>query len=353
MLLPGPEAQQLVTYIGWKLHGVKGAAVAGALFVLPSAILLWALSVIYVTTGNSPLASGFFSGLQPVVVAIVAMAAMRMARRSLPTRAARIVAAAAFFLLLLRHAPFPVVLLASGACGLSAPKWFSPGRIPETKVRLPVAPQVRAAVIALVLWCLPVLMLVVFERGIFARLAVFFSATSLLTFGGAYAILPYVAQSAVAFGWLTAPEMLSGLALAEATPGPLIIVLQFYGFVTAWHQPGALPPLAAATLGAAVVTWATFLPSFAWIFLGAPYIEPLRRSARVSGGLAAISACVAGIVASLAFWLAAQVFFPEHGRLDWFAVVVFVAVLAFHRVGILPLIFLGGAAGILHQMAGG
>ncbi len=353
MLLPGPEAQQLVTYIGWKLHGAKGGAVAGTLFVLPSALLLWGLSIIYVTNGSSPLTAGFFSGLQPVVVAVVALAAFRMARRSLPTVAARIAASSAFLLLLFRLAPFPLVLLLSGAAGLWCPRWFLTADEPPAAPPAPARSPVGAGLVSLALWLLPVALLAFFERGIFARLAVFFSATSLLTFGGAYAILPFVAQHAVASGWMTNSEMLAGLGLAEATPGPLIIVLQFYGFVTAWHENGGLPPLAAATLGGAIATWVTFLPSFVWIFFGAPYIEMMRRKRRLSGALAAISACVAGIVTSLAVWLAIQVFFSAPVRPDWFTVALCFLTLAFHRAGILPLVLFGGAAGILRQIVAG
>lgn len=353
MLLPGPEAQQLVTYIGWKLHGARGGAVAGTLFVLPSAILLWVLSIIYVTSGSSPLTASFFSGLQPVVVAVVAMAAFRMARRSLSTVAARLTAASAFILILLQLAPFPTVLLASCTVGVLFPNGFFEGADPDIGPPVRARSSAGAGLLSLALWLLPVALLAVFERGIFARLAMFFSATSLLTFGGAYAILPLVAQHAVASGWMTPSEMLAGLGLAEATPGPLIIVLQFYGFITAWHEPGGLPPLLAATLGGAIATWVTFLPSFVWIFFGAPYIEIMRRNLRLAGGLAAISACVAGIVASLAVWLASQVFLSAPFRPDWFAVALFLMALAFHRGGILPIVLMGGFAGILRQLVAG
>lgn len=353
MLLPGPEAQQLATYIGWKLHGIRGALLSGSLFVLPSALLLWVLSVLYVSGGETTAVQGLFSGLQPVVVALIATAAWRTSRRSLRTRPAIITAAAAFLLITFWHVPFPFILLSAAAAGLIRPAAFgireAAGRTLETPAR---SPQ-RAGLIALALWLVPVGLLAVWPGGLLAKLAVFFSTTSVLTFGGAYAILPYVAQVAVQSGWLTAAEMLDGLALSETTPGPLIIVLQFVGFLAAHHQPGDLPPLAAATIGAAIATWTTFVPSFAWVFLGAPYIERMRQNLRLSGGLAAVSACVAGIIASLAVWFGTHVLFP--GGLsspDLFATALFLAALAAHRAGVLPLVVFGALAGLARQWLG-
>jgi len=349
MLLPGPEAQQLATYIGWRMYGAMGGVVSGILFVLPSAILLWVLSLLYVLGGNVPAVAGFFDGLQPVIVALILMAAIRMGRRSLTSPAPLCTAVASFALLAIWHVPFPVVLLGSLAAGLMVPHWFGSGKSNILEAS-ELGGRSWAGWIALALWVVPLVLLALFERGIFTKLAIFFSTTSLLTFGGAYAILPYVAQASVANGWLSAPEMLDGLGLSEATPGPLIIVLQFVGFVAAFHQPGGLSPVVAATAGALVATWMTFVPSFVWIFFGGPHIERMLANPRLSAGLAAVSASVVGIVASLAIWFAGHVFVAESWSINWFAVVVFFLALAGRRLGAVPLVLLGGLAGILRQI---
>lgn len=350
MLLPGPEAQQLATYIGWRLFGPFGGVLAGGLFVLPSALLLWVLSILYVSGGDTAVTAALFAGIQPVVVALIALAAWRIARRSLTTRTGVILALGSFLFLTLWKVPFPLVLLACGAVGLFRPDWLdvrtSDNSGPEEK-----APDsLRAGWTALILWLVPVALLVVFERGLLAELAVFFSTTSVLTFGGAYAILPYVAQVSVEQQWMTPAQMVDGVGLAEATPGPLIIVLQFVGFLAPYQNPGAMAPIVAGTLGALIATWTTFVPSFVWIFFAAPHVERLRRNLRLSGGLAAISACVAGIVASLAVWFGAHVFFPSGPVPDLFAIALFVAVFPAQRLGVLPLIALGALAGLARQV---
>lgn len=350
MLLPGPEAQQLATYIGWMLHGAVGGALAGAFFVLPSALLLWGLSVAYVCHGASPYPAAFLSGLLPVVAAIVGIAALRIARRSLRTRAAGLVAAAAFAIPIAANIPVPVLLVLALAGGYLVPEWFLDSTRPAPAGREFPHKTGRAALIALMLWLIPVLLLLTFERGLLARLAVFFSSTALLTFGGAYVILPFVAQHSVASGWISSSAMLDGLGLAEATPGPLIIVLQFVGFVAGWNQHGGFSPLAFATLGAAVATWTTFLPSFVWIYFAAPYVEKMLRSRRLAGALGGVTACASGVIAGLALWIAWHAFLPAPGRTDWFAVALFLAALAAQRFGVLPMIVLGGIAGVLRQV---
>lgn len=352
MLLPGPEAQQLATYIGWMLHGAKGGALAGALFVLPSALLLWALSVCYVYFGASPYPAAFLSGLLPVVAALVAIAASRVARRSLKTPAGICIAAAAFVLPALWKTPIPLLLVAALIAGYVAPGCFSLSGESAPAVRGFPHKTGRAALIALLLWLVPVALLLIFERGLLAQLAVFFSSTALFTFGGAYVILPYVAQHSVASGWITPAAMLDGLGLAEATPGPLIIVLQFVGFLAAWNQHGGFSALVFATLGAAVATWTTFLPSFVWIFFWAPHIEKMLANRRLAGALGGVTASAAGIIAGLALWIAWHAFLPAPGRTDWFAVAVFLAALATHRAGVLPMILLGGLAGVIRSLAG-
>ena len=352
MLLPGPEAQQLATYIGWMLHGAKGGAIAGALFVLPSALLLWVLSVGYVYCGASPYPAAFLKGLLPVVAALVAIAAFRIARRSLKTPAGIGIAAAAFLLPTLWNIPVPLLLVAALIAGYAAPGWFSLSGGPTPAARNFPHKTGRAALIALLLWLAPVALLLIFERGLLAQLAIFFSSTSLLTFGGAYVILPFVAQHSVASGWITPAAMLDGLGLAEATPGPLIIVLQFVGFLAAWNQHGGFPPLVFATLGAAVATWTTFLPSFVWIFFWAPHVEKMLANRRLSGALGGVTASASGIIAGLALWIAWHAFLPSPGRTDWFAVAVFLAALAAHRAGVLPMILLGGLAGVIRSLGG-
>lgn len=346
MLLPGPEAQQLATYIGWTLHGAVGGTLAGALFVLPSALLLWGLGIVYVLYGASPYPAAFLSGLLPVVAALVGMAALRMARRSLKTPKGIVFAVAALVLPPVLKIPYPLFLVAALAGGYVFPGWFaSSGETPVFAHKV-FHKTWRAAAAALFLWLAPVAFLLIFERGLLSQLAVFFSTTALFTFGGAYVILPFVSQHAVASGWIGASAMLDGLGLAEATPGPLIIVLQFIGFLAAWNAHGSLPPLLFATFGAAIATWVTFLPSFVWIFLGAPYVEKMLANRRLSGALGGVSSCAVGIIAGLAFWIAWHAFLSPSGRPDWFAMAVFAVALASHRAGVVPLILMGGIFGI-------
>ena len=335
MLLPGPEAQQLATYLGWVLHKTPGGLAAGTLFVLPSALLLWGLSWAYVAFGSQPWMEGFLYGLKPAVLAIVAASVWRIGSRALKTRLLWCVAGAAFAALWLLNAPFPWVLASAGLAGLLG-SWIRPSALvrnaPAPAPSEAGAPSVhpapslwkaaRLAAVWLTVWWAPVLLAgALLGRGhaVFAQ-GVFFSKAAMLTFGGAYAVLPYVAQQAVAqFHWLTAPQMLDGLGLAETTPGPLLIVLQFVGFLGGWNQPGALPPLLAATLGAFLSTWCTFAPSFLWIFLGAPYLEGLRSHRRLNCGLSAIMAAVVGLILNLAVWLGLQVLLRGNARPDWFA----------------------------------
>ena len=340
MLLPGPEAQQLATYLGWVLHKTPGGLAAGILFVLPSALLLWGLSWAYVVFGSRPGMEGFLYGLKPAVLAIVAASVWRIGSRALQSRLLWCVAGAAFAALWLLKVPFPWILAGAGLAGFLE-SWFRPTSwvrdapvekapspaLSETSASHPhPAPSAwgaaRLAAVWLTVWWAPVLLAgVLLGRGhtVFAQ-GVFFSKAAMLTFGGAYAVLPYVAQQAVEqFHWLAAPQMLDGLGLAETTPGPLLIVLQFVGFLGGWNQPGSLPPLLAATLGAFLSTWSTFAPSFLWIFLGAPYLEGLRSHPRLNRVLSAITAAVVGLILNLAVWLGLQVLLPEKGRPDWFA----------------------------------
>jgi chromate transporter len=322
MLLPGPEAHQLAIYIGWLLNGAPGAVAAGILFLLPAFGLIVGLSWIYVVHGDVSWVSGIFVGLAWGVVGIVAAALVRIGTRALTTPAMPAIALAAFTALFAVGVPFPVVVLGAGTLGLlvgerltdrarfdrASPLAF--GR-PDVQPSLRRAVRVLAVGIAVWLGPLALIALAAGTDGVIADEAVFFSLMALVTFGGAYAVLAYVNQAAVLrFGWLTSGEMAVGLSLAETTPGPLIMVVVFVGFVAAYRNPGSIGPLSAGLLGSVVTAWATFVPSFLWIFLGAPSIERLRGN-RLSAALAAITAAVVGVIANLALVFAIGVLFDE------------------------------------------
>jgi chromate transporter len=330
MLLPGPEATQLATYCGWLLHGTAGGVVAGTLFILPSALLLWGLSLTYVVYGNAAWLTAVFAGIKPAVIAIVALAVWRIGRRALKTPSLWLIAAGAFSALFFFHAPFPAVIAVAAAVGLmlkSTPsKQDATPSVAITTAHGPghnaIVSLLRILACCLVLWWTPVIVagLWLGWNSTLPQQGLFFSKAALVTFGGAYAVLPYVGQQAVEhFGWLSTPQMLDGLGLAETTPGPLIMVLQFVGFVGAWQHPGALGPLAAATLGAAMTTWVTFVPSFLFIFAGAPYIERLRTVDWLSRSLTAVTAAVVGVILNLAVWFGLHVISPRPGDIDWFS----------------------------------
>jgi chromate transporter len=288
MLLPGPEAQQLAIYIGWSLHGTWGGVVAGGLFVLPASLILWLLSWLYVSAGDIDWIKAIFYGLQPAVVAIVAVAILRIGKKALRNAFSWLVAALAFVAIFFIKMPFGLIILAAAILGLVArplfPSLFSTTNHAspssrhsreQDQARTP-GRMLRIAVVCLALWVAPILLLGI-TRGwndILVQEGMFFSKAALITFGGAYAVLPYVAQQAVEqYHWLNTSQMMAGLALAETTPGPLIMVLQFVGFIGAWQNPGGLPPLLAATLGAAITTWSTFLPCFLFILVFGPLVD--------------------------------------------------------------------------------
>lgn len=334
MLLPGPEAQQLATYLGWLMHGIPGGLVAGGLFVLPGWLALQALSMVYVLWHQVPLVDALFWGVQAAVLAVIAEAVDRVSKRVLKNGSMRLLAVLAFVAITALRIPFPLVVLGAGLTGLLggrlAPARFMVLRGKETDTEAAglldaaldadALPHVRAsipralaiAVIGLTLWLAPVAALR-FARGpddVYARLAAFFSGAAVVTFGGAYSVLAYVAQQAVqVHHWLTPDQMTHGLALAESTPGPLIQVVQFVGFLAAAGQPGSLPPLVAGTLGGLLVTWVTYAPSFLWVLLGGPWVERLRGIPTLTAALSAITAAVVGVIASLGVWLAAHVLF--------------------------------------------
>jgi chromate transporter len=375
MLLPGPEAQQLATYIGWLLHKTWGGIVAGALFVLPSALILWVLSYVYVVYGNVPAVAAIFSGLQPAVLAIVAAAVLRIGSKALKNDIMWAIAGAAFAAIFFLEVPFPFIMITAALIGLIGGKWrrdkflvikghggsaaasvLDDDSAIAEHTRPSLGRAARVLAVCGVLWWAPVLALGAWLGASHAlfREGLFFSKAAMVTFGGAYAVLPYVSQQAVlSHGWLTMPQMMDGIGLAETTPGPLIIVLQFVGFLGGWNQPGALSPLTSATIGAAITTWTTFVPCFLWIFLGAPHIEQLRGNERLSSALSAVTAAVVGVILNLAVWFAMHVLFPGAGVVNWFAVVV--SIVAFigmtrWKWDVIPVVIGAGALGLIWKL---
>ena len=392
MLLPGPEAQQLATYIGWLMHRTRGGIMAGGLFILPGVVALVALSIVYAEWGQNGYVAAAFFGLKAAVLAIVVEAVIRIGRRSLKSRPMQMLAAMAFVAIFFFAAPFPVIIIAAGLIGFFGARAGYPaftGGIGHGKAAEPdsesllgeavpyharpsAARALRIAAFWLTLWLLPVIAVAVVAGtgNVFTSIAVFFSKMALVTFGGAYAVLAYVAQQAVsAYHWVTPGEMLDGLGMAETTPGPLIMVLQFVGFMAAFRSPGVFSPLIAGALGGLLATWVTFTPCFLWIFAGAPYIEQLRGNKSLSGALSAITAAVVGVVLNLAVWFSIHTMFrvtqhfaklgisvdaPNPASLDvWSLALALCAALAIFRfkVGMIPVLAASCAAGIvLHAL---
>ncbi len=392
MVLPGPEAQQLATYVGWLMHGVRGGVFAGSLFVIPGFIAMLALSVMYAVFGQVTWVSGLLFGIQAAVVAIVVEAVIRIGRRTLRSTALRIIAGSSFLAIFVLNIPFPLIILVAGLfgwfAGRSRPHWFPLGRhgretdedgpkalLPDDEhiTRTASRSALRAAGIALVLWMIPVIGLVVLlgTSSIFTQEALLFSKAAVVTFGGAYAVLGYVAQQAVdRYGWITPNDMITGLGLAETTPGPLIMVVQFVGFLAAYNNPGSLPPLLAGFLGSVITVWVTFVPCFLFIFLGAPWVERLRDNRALSHALTAIGAAVAGVVLNLAVWFALHTMFgtvtdetvgpfhlsvPEWSSIQYasIAISLVAAVLVFRfKVGTLKVLAVSAALGTAVALLG-
>ena len=338
MLLPGPEAQQLAIYVGWLLNGTAGGLIAGTLFVLPGAIALLALSALYVGAGSTALVTGLFAGLAPAVIAIVIQAVHRVGKRALHHPVLVVTAIASFLALTVFKVPFPIVIIVAGLLGwligLRLPAFaHSRGHGGATDGPEPLisddalhhdAPStsrsLKILVLGLALWFAPVaLAAIVFTRdSVFVDQGLFFSGAAVVTFGGAYAVLSYVAHQAVnVYGWLAPGEMVRGLALAETTPGPLIMVVQFVAFVGAYRNPGSLDPWVAAVLASLLVTWVTFVPCFLFIFLGAPYVERLRNNHHLTAALTGITAAVVGVIANLAVFFALHNLFDRSRVLTW------------------------------------
>ena len=377
VLLPGPEAQQLATYLGWLMHGVRGGLLAGGLFVVPGAIVMLVLSAVYATLGDVPLIGALFFGLKCAVLVLVIEALLRIGRRALRGRAAWALAAAAFVALFVFGVPFPAVVLGAGLVGWLAPAAFSsaahgadaadtPALIDAVLAADPGRPgrlaagARRAGLVALVAWLTPVAVLGA-VGGRYSEIALFFSKMAVVTLGGAYAVLAYVAQDAVQYGWLTPADMLAGLGLAETTPGPLILVLQFVGFLAGFRAPGGLTGLWGGLAGSVLTLWVTFVPCFAFVFLGAPVMERLQQNRALAGALAAVTAAVVGVIGNLSVWFGLRVLFrstvpvmgvelPVLSSLDpaALAIAALAALYVFRwRLGVLRTLALAAAAGVV------
>lgn len=386
MLLPGPEAQQLAVYMGWLMHRTWGGIIAGAFFVIPSIFILLILSYIYAAYGSLSTITGVLNGFKPVVIAIVLSALFSIGKKALKGPFHYAIALAAFLAIYLLHVPFPLIVVGAGLLGLIGmrylPGYFSPGGesrpLPEggapTGSDRPVIDDdspppghtlpsrrrlFRTILTGFLLWLLPLAVLLIWQRraSLYTDIYSFFSQSALVTFGGAYAVLAYVTQALTAtpYNWLTPAQAIDGIALAETTPGPLIMFLQFIGFMAGWNHPVAgLSPAASAVLAALITTYATFLPSFVFIFAGAPYLEKLRGNRLLSGSLSAITSAVVGVILNLALVFGVAVILPG-GTINWFAVVLtavaFIA-LYFRKVDVMWVILAGGLAGLFGRLMG-
>lgn len=318
-LLPGPEAQQLAIYLGWLLNGTAGGLIAGTLFVVPGFIAMMALSAIYAQWGATKIITAIFFGLGPAVIAIVVQAVWRMSKRSLKTSTLRWLAVGAFLSLVLFSVPFPLVILVAGVVGVIAIKTTVNDDGEPLLAQPKASHPLRIMVIGLTLWFVPVAIAAIAlgRNHVFVDQGLFFSGTAVVTFGGAYAVLSFVAERAVnVFGWLLPGEMVNGLALAETTPGPLIMVVQFVGFLGAFRNAGSLNPWVAGIVGSSLVVWVTFVPCFLFVFLGAPYVERLRTNRSLSAAMSAVSAAVVGVIANLSVYFSLHTLFDDTTRID-------------------------------------
>ncbi len=366
MLLPGPEAMQLLTYVGWLMHRTAGGLVAGALFVLPGFVSILALSLLYAGFRDLTPVEGLFFGLKPAVLAVVVQAVFRIGRRALKNGAMGAIAAGAFVAIFFFGVGFPIVVAGAALIGLIgrrvAPGLFTVvgaggalareepsllGGVPPEHARPSLPRLLRVAAVWLALWFVPIALLLAFlgPQNVFTKQSLFFSTAAVVTFGGAYAVLAFIAQQAVeVYGWLQPGEMLDGLGMAETTPGPLIQVVQFVGFMGAFRDPGPLDPFLAGTLASILVTWVTYVPCFLWIFAGAPYIEGLRGNRALSSALSAITAAVVGVILNLALWFAIHTLFAEVRERGPLGMEVPVPVWASADV---PAVAIGAAAAVL------
>ena len=394
MLLPGPEAQQLATYIGWLMHRTLGGLIAGILFVIPGAIVILGLSILYAGYYEVKFVEALFFGIKSAVLAVVVEAVLRIGKRALKNVAMYFIAGGAFISIFFLTIPFPLVILAAAVIGLAGNK-LSPSNFrnnPDRNsnienprasalvdsgletgsinhIKPSIISSIRVLTIWLTIWLGPLIILV-FTLGptnIFVQEGLFFSKMAVVTFGGAYAVLAYVAQQAVEnYGWLAPGEMLDGLGMAETTPGPLIMIVQFVGFMGAYRNPGMLDPLAAGVLGALLTTWVTFAPCFLWIFLGAPFIESLRGNKALAAALSAITAAVVGVILNLVIWFSLHVIFgevnektigvihlyiPVWNTIEWAALFISAGALVAtfkYNIGMIPTLLVSGAVGIVY-----
>jgi chromate transporter len=371
MLLPGPEAQQLATYIGWLLNGKWGGIIAGGLFVLPSIFILWLLAWMYASLGSVPTMAAFFYGLKPAVVAIVLEAVLRIGKKSLKTRFLYFLAAGAFIGIYFFNVPFPIIVLSAGVIGYVA-GILVPGLFPSAPANntTPAAVTIISEKAAesrslgwrrfvkvlsffLALWSLPIVLLG-FWRGwndTFIDIGILFSKAAVVTFGGAYAVLGYIGQQAVGhYQWILPEQMMDGLGLAETTPGPLIMVNQFVGYLAGYYHAQGLPPALGGAIGGLLTTWVTFIPSFMMIFLLAPYIEALRKNKQLGTALSAITASVVGVVLNLAVFFTYHTMIPDTGGFGWYAlaaaVIAFIGMQRF-KWGMIPVIIGSVLAGLI------
>lgn len=370
MLLPGPEAQQLATYAGWLLHGRRGGVIAGTLFILPGFLVIVALAAAYALYQDTHWLPALLFGLKAGVLAIVIEALLRVAKRALKSRFLIGVAGAAFIALFFFAVPFPLVILAAGVAGFLKARGGPSVKRDAASKAPSLLRQLRGVLVGLLIWQTPLLLFwLLAAPGSLVELQAFFSRLAVVTFGGAYAVLAYVAQVAVeTHHWMSASEMLDGLALAEATPGPLVLVLSYIGFLAAFRHPGMLDPMLAGVLGASVAAWATFVPSFIFIFLGAPYVERLKDNAALSGALSAITGAVVGVILNLSVWFGLHVLFgkvdrvellpqinlgmslPEWSSLDLASLALFIvsAIMLFRlKLGMVPVLGVCLAAGLI------
>lgn len=375
MLLPGPEAQQLATYMGWLMHRIRGGVMAGVLFVLPSVFILWGLSWLYASMGSVPSVAALFYGLKPAVVAIVAEAALRIGKKSLRGRGFIAIAALSFVGIYFLNIPFPVIVFSAGIIGYISGHMSQKNTIP-TKTTIsheqdkpspesdfPGAAEqpsikgiAKTAFVCFIVWLFPMIIILLWRgaNSIFIDIGILFSKAALVTFGGAYAVLSYISQHAVArYGWLTPAQMMDGLGLAETTPGPLIMINQFVGYLAAYQNPEGLNPVVAGTIGGLLATWVTFAPSFLFIFAGAPYIERIRGNVKLSFALAAITAAVVGVILNLGLNFARHTLLPETGVFDWFALAVSLTAFSgmqFFKWPMIPVIIGSAAAGYIWKI---
>jgi chromate transporter len=373
MLLPGPEAMQLATYAGWRLHGLRGGLAAGLLFVLPGALLVLVLAAVYAAFGKIALVRAIFVGIKAAVLVIVIEALLRVAKRALKRRIDWVIAALSFVAIFFLTLPFPLVILLAAIAGFLAVKGGTRSSAPDASENAATAATALATAAAwLLVWLVPLVLvaLVVGRDHVLTELAVFFSKLAVVTFGGAYAVLAYMTQEVVQHhGWLSAGEMLDGLGLAETTNGPLILVTEFVGYLAAYRFGGG-PPLAMGLAGAAVTLWATFAPCFLWVFTGAPFIERLQRMPRLGGALAGVTAAVVGVILNLSVWFGLHVFFgmveaepfgpltlwlPDLASIDWLSVVlalIAAAALLWRHLGLAwTLALTGGLSLAWHALA--